>query len=401
MTEALRKAGIQLPVGSEPPTETLHKSMENPTKTTVSNGVASSELLANHIESRAEAQPLSSCPSKPSHHDNDRRPSKPKKSVSFANGTKEATKPLSVEDIDNSALSQSSSRRKTDDHNHRTSITDKGIPAKKPTISHPDQSDTPLNNNVYNPIIPDDESPEDAALRRQMIQYNMDELGAVVAELEIDDDENYSEDYSEEEHNDYSSVDEDEDQYGRTKACVLDDKYLAEMEALQKKLRNIGPDPGEANSSQSNHVKKTQLPQGGITTNGAASESKPPEKKGVRFANEIDLQEALLPPDPAPISNNNLDRSSKLSATPILASIVERPYTASPASPTTATEPDEYDAGLIKKEVATEYHKMRNRMIARQGGFRAPEEGDEVPLTEAEGGPKKMSRFKAARLGRV
>jgi unconventional prefoldin RPB5 interactor 1 len=43
---------------------------------------------------------------------------------------------------------------------------------------------------------------------------------------------------------------------------------------------------------------------------------------------------------------------------------------------------------------------MRNRMIQRQGGFMKEEESEVVPFTEDEGGPKKMSRFKAARLAR-
>ena len=63
-------------------------------------------------------------------------------------------------------------------------------------------------------------------------------------------------------------------------------------------------------------------------------------------------------------------------------------------------EPDELDPHLLHQEVATEYHKMRNTMIQRQGGFTKEEESEIVPFTEEEGGPKKMSRFKAARLAR-
>jgi unconventional prefoldin RPB5 interactor 1 len=39
-------------------------------------------------------------------------------------------------------------------------------------------------------------------------------------------------------------------------------------------------------------------------------------------------------------------------------------------------------------------------MIQRQGGFLKEEESEVVPLTEEEGGPKKISRFKAARLAK-
>jgi unconventional prefoldin RPB5 interactor 1 len=64
-------------------------------------------------------------------------------------------------------------------------------------------------------------------------------------------------------------------------------------------------------------------------------------------------------------------------------------------------EPDELDPHLLHQEVATEYHKMRNTMIQKQGGFMREEESEIVPFTEEEGGPKKMSRFKAARLART
>jgi len=67
---------------------------------------------------------------------------------------------------------------------------------------------------------------------------------------------------------------------------------------------------------------------------------------------------------------------------------------------TAAVEPDELDPQLLHQEVATEYHRMRNRMIQKQGGFMREEESEIVPFTEEEGGPKKVSRFKAARLAR-
>ena len=65
-----------------------------------------------------------------------------------------------------------------------------------------------------------------------------------------------------------------------------------------------------------------------------------------------------------------------------------------------AQEPDDLEPHLVHQEVATEYHKMRNRMIQRQGGFARGDESEIVPFTEEEGGPKKMSRFKAARLAK-
>lgn len=68
--------------------------------------------------------------------------------------------------------------------------------------------------------------------------------------------------------------------------------------------------------------------------------------------------------------------------------------------PSGAVEPDEFDATLLHQEAAVEYHRMRNRMIQKQGGFVAEkEEAIEYPEDEDTGG-KRVSRFKAARLGK-
>lgn len=69
--------------------------------------------------------------------------------------------------------------------------------------------------------------------------------------------------------------------------------------------------------------------------------------------------------------------------------------------PSGAVEPDEFDATLLHQEAAVEYHRMRNRMIQKQGGFvTEKEEAIEYPEDEQETGGKRVSRFKAARLGR-
>lgn len=286
-------------------------------------------------------------------------------------------------------------------------ISDRSVLTQTTTSDTIEKSEVSVNTNPSHPAIPINESREDAALRRQMLQYNMGEVGAVVAELDLDLDEDYlDEDYSDEEHeeepDDNSSVEENEDQYGRTKRRVLNDDYLAGMEALQKKLQNLGPIPGIATPSTSNGTGKEQQLLNGKLADGTSGGSKSAEKNGVRFANELNVQEAPLPITTyGSPSTNEPKVPPKTGARPVLASVIERPYNASTA-PGLAPEPNEYDPGLVQKEVSTEYHKMRNRMIQRQGGFMAQEkEQAEVPLTEAEGGPKRISRFKAARLGRA
>ncbi|XXH06036.1 hypothetical protein Hte_012481 [Hypoxylon texense] len=64
-------------------------------------------------------------------------------------------------------------------------------------------------------------------------------------------------------------------------------------------------------------------------------------------------------------------------------------------------EPDEFDADLLQKQVLEDYNKKRNQFIHRQGGFLKEDENPIQPLDEEQGGPKRMSRFKAARLGQI
>ena len=252
------------------------------------------------------------------------------------------------------------------------------------------------------PAIPANESPEDAALRRQMIHYNMSEVNNIVADMNLDEeisDTSYSDNDGEEIPDD-SSLDGDEDEFGRTKRRVLSDDYIKEMHALEQRLnakaiRNVGPHaPLEASTSPNGH-NQDEHPPLQSTSNGVSKAPKPPAAKGVRFAEELEIQSGPPPSAtaPPPTTSQTPTPPKSIHAD----KIIERPFS---ATSTAHAEPDEFDPALLQQEVKTEYHKMRNRMIQRQGGFAAPEEGPEVPLTEAEGGPKKMSRFKAARLGR-
>ncbi|KAK2068273.1 hypothetical protein P8C59_002921 [Phyllachora maydis] len=65
-----------------------------------------------------------------------------------------------------------------------------------------------------------------------------------------------------------------------------------------------------------------------------------------------------------------------------------------------AKEPDGMDDALMYQAAAAEYNRLRNRMIQKQGGFVKPDESPYAPLDEEDGGPKRVSRFKAARLAR-
>ena len=312
---------------------------------------------------------------------------------------------------------------------------------------------------ISSPVIPQDESPEDAALRRQMLQYNMNEVGAVVAEIDLDEDDDQSEgtyfgDDSEVDLEDSGDSDGEEDQYGRASSRVLTNDYLAEMQALERKLKagrmvNVWLDPQALTATSGNVMRKPSEDKNFL--NGATSKPKAPRSKAVRFAEELDVQKAFplsgldasglarpaLHPAGNPVieggvptttdsaANPRKEKPSRFKAAtaeqtldngkptrgefdksavaptapkpPINATtIVERPY-----DPTAkASEPDDLDTILVNQQVKAEYHRLRNNMIYREGGFsKRYGERAEVPLDEEETGGRRVSRFKAARLG--
>ncbi|TGO46099.1 hypothetical protein BOTNAR_0614g00050 [Botryotinia narcissicola] len=337
-------------------------------------------------------------------------------------------------------------------------------------------------------VIPTDESPEDAALRRDMLQYGMSEVGSVVAEINLEDGSDWeSEDYADD------SDSDDEDQFGKSTRQVMDDELRQRMIELEEKLGNVGKSSDDYGMVQegigriSISGEDTKDSGKGILTTSSKGKSKDSNaansddssKKSVRFAEELDVSPApdkpvtssskaemktapvgdiierkapgpssFAPPvqkkasrfktSRAPLSNGTNGISSTTSITtnpshlklfpatparpkpfsqPIqFAPAIEKPREV-PTGPanrtlapniierdvphdTNAAPPDEFDPQLLHQEVATEYHRMRNKIIGKQGGFGPEEEGEIVPFTEEEGGPKKVSRFKAARLAK-
>ncbi|MCJ1400309.1 hypothetical protein MMC11_003514 [Xylographa trunciseda] len=319
---------------------------------------------------------------------------------------------------------------------------------------------------------PTTESPEDAALRRQMLEYNMNEVGAIVAEMDLEESDSMT-DYSEEsDEENGSETDEEEDQYGRTTRRVVSDEYRRQMLELERKLNakvleNVGPNPGISASEPSEHeiaIQKTDLDQA-ISSGTDTNKRKP--KKGVRFADSLDISEVPpqaanprpstnAPSDPTPVADMIIERAPSNAAKPSIttpkkrqskfkisqgpkppnpaiqtdttnhsptitsnlvpphpparqvptgphglthaATLIERPSAPSSAS---APPPDEYDPALMQQSLASEYHRMRTRMIQRSGGFLASEdEPAEEAIEDPQQPPaKRVSLFKRARLG--
>ena len=298
-----------------------------------------------------------------------------------------------------------------------------------------------FNSPISSPIIPPDESPEDATLRKQMLDYSMGEVSAIVAEINLDDNGSYdSERFDESDDTDaQDEEDEEEDEYGRTTKQVIDDDYRTQMLALERKLNarmmeNVGPngDIGvQASDSTPSNPFKVDVLKGTVS-----------EKKAVRFADNLDISEATddAPNLPAAIANPLSDivehpspssqglqptKSKKLSKFKAARAIGhdtpgnsrlepsaldrDKPYRGPSFAPNETqkgtvlerappvqapdsnevedsapipTAPDEFDDVTLNQELAMEYNRLRNRMIQRQGGFMNATEEEENEESE-------------------
>ncbi|KAF9883389.1 hypothetical protein FE257_003512 [Aspergillus nanangensis] len=384
------------------------------------------------------------------------------------------------------AASESSEQSRVQDHNN------------KPTSS---TNDTP----EERPVVDVDESLEDAQLRREMLQYGLDEVGAVVAELELDEE---ASDISCDDYDDVYNYDEDddaEDEFGRSTGSVLDNDYHREMRELEAKLNargmwNMGKDTTTLPEEVKDELERpsvVRIEKDGETIERTPTTKKP--KKKVAFAEELDiapspnsqdlkkkvvpvrqaetpvvsdsiveradsagkatsandapkkasrfktarkvadssasepsttlapssdntiqsteLRSSLRKPNKAPLPSSlplfpakpdepkpfsqPIQDLSEESSTPapkgpegkIFAdTLVEREIPEGTAAP---PEPDVLDEQLHRREIASEFYRMRNRMIQQNGGFL--EEPEMVPI-ETEEAPKRVSKFRAARM---
>lgn len=205
--------------------------------------------------------------------------------------------------------------------------------------------------NRKEPVIPEDEDEDDAELRRQMLEYGMSEIGAVVAELEIDEgdseDEDYEFEYSDE---GFDEEADDEDNYGRYTGRVITPDYQQRMLELEKKLGirsrfthdaepNKDGDDEESGSDDerigrivvnrkaqtpASDPKSTASPSPPLKSNIKEKQtSDSGAKKGVRFAQDLDVApEAQPAPAPAPTTTSILDE--KVPFVEPLSDIVER-----------------------------------------------------------------------------
>lgn len=146
------------------------------------------------------------------------------------------------------------------------------------------------------PVTAVQESPEEAKLRREMLQYGIDEVGAIVAELEMDE-EGSEMSIDEDEYEFVTDDEEEEDEFGRSHT-VLSEDYHQQMRQLEAKLNarrmwNMGKDAQVLPEDVQEEIEQPSAetvaqPEESIDSH---SKNKKPKKR-VAFANDIDIAPA-------------------------------------------------------------------------------------------------------------
>ena len=338
---------------------------------------------------------------------------------------------------------------------------------------------------MKNAKIPNNESPENASLRSQMLKYNMNQVSSIVAEIDLDDAHSEGSWTSSEDEDDDGALqdatrtpdeDEDEDEHGRTTRKMVSEQYIKEMEALQKRLgavpiMNVGPK--QPNTDELSAILAAEAAvDDNLEPTGPTLIGSQPTAKSIPYGPKLHMQEspvALAPSKPpdigkkisrfkqarstnssvraspsqifsAPpeqkkniVSNTDILEQKPPSSNPSTTSLLEAPAkgflkpskgtasnvphgdvlerntplsSSSVMAPSTApalNPPKEDDPSFTARQLNDEYHRLRNRMIYREGGFlqseEEKEENDDL-YERKDGSGKKVSRFMAARLGR-
>lgn len=370
------------------------------------------------------------------------------------------------------------------------------LAANTPQIIDVPQTSSKIQNGVFqtnstqHDITVPAESAEDAAFRAEMLSYHdgLGEVGAIVAELDLEDGENSigDEDLEDDDLSLPSDYDEDEDlesesddEKGMSRHSLQSEAYLRKMKLLEKKhgitgMANLGPKPElpvEVKDQidrplPAEAARKAALARAEFAAAAEASSSHGEEapkrskpKKRVAFASELGiapdtalkakkqeistkepivittkpLKESIverpvqenIEPDQAPPNRVSRFKAARSPTPQILISapaassaqphsgpagkiyepaIIERTTT---SASTSAPGPDEsgIDAAMHSREIATEYHELRNRLMQRQGGFVGEGEQNNwgeatapLPVEDENGKVRKVSRFKAARM---
>lgn len=251
------------------------------------------------------------------------------------NGAPTVSKAIAVEerDIKDAGETPPQPPEQTNSHPPAPTMPDRNGATERSDIdlSHPVSLVTPEDRKEP-PITDVDESPEEAKLRREMLQYGIDEVGAIVAELEMDEDG--SEFSIDEDDYELGTDDEEEDEFGRSHTA-LSEEYHQQMRELEAKhnargMWNVGKDAQSVPEEVRQEIElrsSTTDAQPKEEVDNSSKGKKP--KKRVAFANDLDIAPATettegpvaerkaLPPQPdVPVlSESIIERTDRAQVT--------------------------------------------------------------------------------------
>ncbi|OQE02298.1 hypothetical protein PENSOL_c002G06738 [Penicillium solitum] len=215
------------------------------------------------------------------------------------------------------------------------------------------------------PVTDVNESAEEARLRREMLDYGINEVGAIVAELEMDEsgsdisfDEDYDYDYDEE---------DNEDEHGRSHTR-LPAEYHQQMMELEAKLNARGlMNMGKDTETFPEEMQQEIAAPSEVET--STQEQKKPKKR-VAFADDLDIAPAPAPPiaaekvpasqaEPQVLADSIVERTSRVPepspATPAVPKKASRFKSARAAAPgSTASESITAGATIANPSEVTE-----------------------------------------------
>ncbi|KAF1812110.1 hypothetical protein P152DRAFT_474335 [Eremomyces bilateralis CBS 781.70] len=157
------------------------------------------------------------------------------------------------------------------------------------------------------PLVPENEAPEDASLRREMLEYGLNGMGPVVAEMDIEEDSDMEFDEVDEEFEDDTGS--EENGYGMSTNFQITDEYRQQMMELQRRLNaSFSDDLGDGREDiprtfptrPKSATATLPAPDNSPIPNGKAKVATPTSalksdkttpKKGVRFATDLDVAE--------------------------------------------------------------------------------------------------------------
>lgn len=205
------------------------------------------------------------------------------------------------------------------------------------------------------PLVPKNETKEEADLRREMLEYGLNGVGPVVAEMDL---EEYSDaEYDDEDYQDGSGSEENE--YGMSTNFQITDEYRRQMMELQQRLnatffddesgRSTDPmDTAKPAAAKPVSVFESAVQDALPAENGAketastvsairGTNTKPTSKKGVRFATELDVANESESSRSKPGAATNESRGKRPLPSP-LADVVESTRTPSAPAPPSASD---------------------------------------------------------------